>query len=271
MGKRRMIDMDGLCFDPDLTDLGLDACMFYIRLWSLAEDWGGVDIEPRSLLLQMGGMQSYYDVERIDQILNSLIELNKIIIYESNNKKYGWIKNFAKHQNLNIPAPPKLPLPEWIKWHPKTSENKVQYYEIDQELYDRSTVVQRPLENNSSERPFNDRRTNRIEVEVKEKLKEKEKNTNPSSKSTPLPRGNSGDCGRNVDNSENNSESEDKSNIRSSEDGKTLKKLGLDKINSLKGEKQKDILSPNQEKKALSDLEHIKAKNKRVKPDIYET
>ena len=42
MGRKRVIDTDELLFDEELFEaVGKDGLWLYVRLWSLAEDWGG--------------------------------------------------------------------------------------------------------------------------------------------------------------------------------------------------------------------------------------
>lgn len=132
MGKKRVIDMDGLCYDSELPEsLGFDGCFLYQRLWSLAEDWGGFQYEPKWILFQMGAFQTKFTLERVKEILNALVELKKIILYKHGDKTYGWLKNFTKYQQLTFPKPPTLPLPPWVIWHPKrTPSDKMQHYEF---------------------------------------------------------------------------------------------------------------------------------------------
>ena len=190
MGKKRIIDMDGLCFDAELTELGMDACMLYIRLWTLAEDWGGVDLEPKNLRLQMGGLQDNYDNLRITEITQKLVELDKIKIYEYKSRIYGWIKNFPRYQELRFPSPPKLPLPPWVKWYPKEGQNspiqRYEYLSIDTSTVpsidisiEQSTVQSTDQSTDCAN--VNEEKRSRREIEIKD-LKD-----NPSHKVTSMP------------------------------------------------------------------------------------
>ena len=133
MGKRRMIDMDGLLLDMKLIEgLNTSGALVYIRLWTIAEDWGGFPYDPAWVFYQMGGLIPIYTIEKIQLILERLVEYEKIIIYEDEKqRKFGWLKNFLKHQILLSPIGPKLPLPNWIIWHPKLRPtDPLQYYEV---------------------------------------------------------------------------------------------------------------------------------------------
>lgn len=129
MGNKRMIDMDGLCFDDELAVLGVDGLFLYARLWSLAEDSGCFLLNAQWIQCQMGMVRSAFSINRIKEIIAKLIELHKIIPYTKGNKTYGYLKNLNKHQRKHYPSPPIIPLPDWIEWHPKQkASDPVQHY-----------------------------------------------------------------------------------------------------------------------------------------------
>ena len=253
MGKRRMIDMDGLCFDAEITELGLDACFLYARLWSIAEDWGGFTLNSKDIRLQMGGLSNSYTPERIIEIIQSLIKLNKIIVYEYNEKKYGWIKNFLKHQKLLAPYAPVLPLPQWITWHPKTDpKDPVQHYKIVSMDISMEYSVEQSIEQSvdKTQKQSMDISTEyRREVEVKRK----EKNKNSFSV-TSLPSTNTSDPKQ-----------------MNGNEKKLTAQLGVSGLSKpMSKDKIPSEISSTQEKKAISDLEAIRAKNKLLHPELYE-
>jgi hypothetical protein len=50
MGRKRVIDTDELLFDEELFEtVGKDGLWLYVRLWSLAEDWG--DMSQNTVVL----------------------------------------------------------------------------------------------------------------------------------------------------------------------------------------------------------------------------
>ena len=114
--RRRMLNPDFFT-DPDIVaNLNAYGRLFYQGLWCVAEDSGC--FEMNALLLKMkifpGDNLSLDDIKNY---LDKLVELGKIITYSVSGKEYGWIKNFFKHQRLDKPSPPSIPLPEWIIWH----------------------------------------------------------------------------------------------------------------------------------------------------------
>lgn len=113
MGRKRVIDTDELLFDEELFEaVGKDGLWLYVRLWSLAEDWGGYEPRYGSIALKTGILR--LSSETVQEIIEELIILGKIVPYEANGKTFHWIKNFLKHQRLNNPTPHSLPLPPWV-------------------------------------------------------------------------------------------------------------------------------------------------------------
>lgn len=115
MARKRSLDIEGLLFDTELVKtLTLKGLLLYEVMWGQAEDWGGLKLNSADLQLRMGAIK--ISIKEIDKEIKKLISKEKIIIYEVKNKTYGWIKNFTKHQKLDKPRPPTLPLPEWITY-----------------------------------------------------------------------------------------------------------------------------------------------------------
>ena len=113
MARKRIIDTEELYFKTELVNSLKDRGLhFYIRLWGIAEDWGGYEFNPEDLALRMGALK--FSGKEVSRFAEILVSMGKIIPYQINGKKYHWIKNFQEHQPLNNPSPPHLPLPEWI-------------------------------------------------------------------------------------------------------------------------------------------------------------
>jgi len=113
MDRKRVIDTEAFYFDDELVELlGERGLHFYIRLWGIAEDWGGFEPKYGSLALKMGALK--FSIEEVKKYLNRLLLAGKIFEYEIQGKKYHWLTKLMKHQPLNNPSPPQLPLPDWI-------------------------------------------------------------------------------------------------------------------------------------------------------------
>lgn len=135
MGRKRVIDTDELLFDEELYEaIGQEGLWLYVRLWALAEDWGGYEPKYGSIALKTGVLRMTAD--QVCSTIGNLISLGKIIPYHVpglHNTELHWIRNLLKHQPLRNPALPKLPLPEWIMCEEKQygSGKKYASYRID--------------------------------------------------------------------------------------------------------------------------------------------
>lgn len=137
MARRRVIDTDGLYFDTELVRLlGYEGLHFYIRLWAIAEDWGGYEFKPDDISLATGALK--ITPKKVENFCKKLIDADKIIAYSVNGRTYHWLTHFMEHQSLNNPSIPKLPLPDWIdckiKVNEKTKKKTAQYEIITSKL-----------------------------------------------------------------------------------------------------------------------------------------
>jgi len=103
--------------DPDIVaNLDFAGRLFYQGLWCIAEDSGC--FEPNPLLLKMKIFPGDdITMDKIKGYIDKLAKLGKIVLYQSGDKGYAWLKNFHKHQKLDKPSPPSIPLPEFLVFH----------------------------------------------------------------------------------------------------------------------------------------------------------
>jgi hypothetical protein len=113
MARKRIIDTEELYFKAELVKLlGNRGLHLYIRLWGIAEDWGGYEPKYADIALKMGALR--FTAKETEKFIGLLVTNKKIIEYNGCGRKVHWIINFMEHQPLDNPSPPKLPLPEWI-------------------------------------------------------------------------------------------------------------------------------------------------------------
>ena len=126
MGYRRLIDCDALFEDDQLFEaIGSEGVMLYIRLWSLAECWGGVEDNPKSISRQSGALS--LSPQKVEKILKKLIEIGKIYRYKFEEKSYLWLKNLQKHQKLAKLPKSKVPVPHFVQEESHDYESKTCY------------------------------------------------------------------------------------------------------------------------------------------------
>lgn len=107
---------------------------FYIRLQALAEDWGGYIPDPEELSLRMGALKT--SKKEVENFLERLKSAGKTIAYEKNGREFHWLRDLLAEQPLNNPAPPKIPLPDWITWERKKYKSGKYFaiYKVNWEL-----------------------------------------------------------------------------------------------------------------------------------------
>lgn len=92
-------------------DLERDRRLFYLGLWTEADDAGRFKADPRRLL---GAIFPYDDdltPAFIEESLRILVETKRCVLYEVEGEPYGQLTKFAKHQRINRPTPSKIPSP----------------------------------------------------------------------------------------------------------------------------------------------------------------
>ncbi len=126
MGRKRLIDTDRLYFDSELVGLlGIEGLHLYIRLWGLAEDWGGYKANYDDISLQTGALR--ISAKKVKSYIQTLIKSKHIIPYRAGDEEYHWIRSFMDHQSLNNPSAPRLPLPPWISCEIKEYKSGKKY------------------------------------------------------------------------------------------------------------------------------------------------
>lgn len=92
--------------DEEVGSWSIAARLFYIGLWSCADDEGRFKSNSRLLKAQIFPYDDDIDIDKLKDEVSK-----KIVFYEVGNQQYGWLKNFNKYQVINRPTPSKLPPP----------------------------------------------------------------------------------------------------------------------------------------------------------------
>lgn len=115
--RNRMVKADFWTDTELMKNLPLAGRMMYKGLWHLAEDSGCLENDPTAFKVQLFPLDAEVTLEKIEEWLDILVSIEKLITYGKNDR-YMYIKNFHKHQTLNSPGQPGLPLPEWVEYVP---------------------------------------------------------------------------------------------------------------------------------------------------------
>lgn len=131
MARKRVID-PSFFQDGELSELPAWARLFYIGLWTQAEDSGclSADAKTHWKALMAGeesgckscGVAEPVTIRDVAEVLDRLEAMGKLLPYEVANgdgktRKYLWLVNFHRWQRVDYPSPPKIPLPDFITWH----------------------------------------------------------------------------------------------------------------------------------------------------------
>src|SRR6266404_65206 len=92
--------------DSVLTECSRDARLLFIGAWNFADDKGGLDRSAK----QLKGQVFPHEELDVEPLIQELQRVGSLVEYEVDGKKYLHIKNFEKHQVINRPSPPRVPL-----------------------------------------------------------------------------------------------------------------------------------------------------------------
>ena len=122
--------------DPAMIRWPLAKRMLYQGLWCIADDSGCCEDDSWAIkvLLFPSPVDADITPDIISQWLDEIAEAGKIIRYEATGKKCFYMKNFHKHQRLDNPAAPEVPLPTWIQFNTFPSNTRQGKYTVSDQL-----------------------------------------------------------------------------------------------------------------------------------------
>lgn len=94
--------------DERVGEVSVTARLLFIATWNFADDHGGLDRSAKQLKAQAFP----YDNIDCEPLIQELLEVGLLIEYEVGGKKYLHINGFKKHQKVEKPAKPRVPLYE---------------------------------------------------------------------------------------------------------------------------------------------------------------
>lgn len=94
--------------DERVGEVSVTARLLFIATWNFADDHGGLDRSAKQLKAQAFP----YDNIDCEPLIQELLQVGLLIEYEVGGKKYLHINGFRKHQKVEKPAKPRIPLYE---------------------------------------------------------------------------------------------------------------------------------------------------------------
>jgi len=177
--------------------------MFYIGLVQLADDSGCLEDDLLAFKIHLYPADMDVDLDFIRKHRDRLVEMGKVIPYTAAGKKCLYLKNFHKHQSLRSPAPPNIPLPEWITWEPGETARSSGKYVVNESYGDRTVTVSSRYGDQPEPEP---------EREPEEKEKEKRTEGGPGETEQPPQPEASADCDSDPDPEDDVKSGKDKDN-----------------------------------------------------------
>lgn len=92
--------------DERVGECSVSARLLFIACWNFADDHGGLDRSAKQLKAQAFP----YDAIDCEPLVQELLDAGLLVEYAVDGKKYLHIKGFRKHQKVEKPAKPRVPL-----------------------------------------------------------------------------------------------------------------------------------------------------------------
>lgn len=106
--------------DERVGECSVSARLLFIACWNFSDDHGGLDRSAKQLKAQAFP----YDAIDCEPLVQELLAAGLLIEYEVDGKKYLHISGFGKHQKVEKPAKPRIPLyDESLKTHRTLTED----------------------------------------------------------------------------------------------------------------------------------------------------
>jgi uncharacterized phage protein (TIGR02220 family) len=118
MARKRMIDPE-FWSDEEIGHWSALARLFYIGLWNFADDEGRFKAHDDLLKAQIFPYDKQIKIDQLKQEVST-----KVQWYEAAGSKYGYLRNFLKHQKINRPTESKLPKPP-VDDHPQFTDGSM--------------------------------------------------------------------------------------------------------------------------------------------------
>lgn len=123
--RKRLLDLGGLAFDQDLMlafgqrkGKRTRMAVGYQLLWAVAEDSGCYEANLKSIA-KLSGFLEFTERELAELVQILTVEKNILSYFSQRGVECHWLVNFRKHQPLNNPSLPRVPLPPWLIYEVK--------------------------------------------------------------------------------------------------------------------------------------------------------
>jgi len=91
------------------TDLTREQRLFYIGLWTEADDEGRFRVSPRNLLGAIWPYEADLSESSVIDSLNALVRTGRLTVYENGGDLFGQLTKFSSYQHPNRPTKSRIP------------------------------------------------------------------------------------------------------------------------------------------------------------------
>lgn len=91
--------------------LSRDVRLFYVSLWNHADDEGRFN--ATTSVVKGATFPHDEDIHGsvIELYMSALVHTHRLVLYELDGERWGWLPHFLKHQRINRPTPSRIPAP----------------------------------------------------------------------------------------------------------------------------------------------------------------
>lgn len=148
MSRQRIIKPD-FWPDEDIATVPFGPRLYYIALWNFSSDEGIFEYSERRLKNQIFPYDDIDIAEFTFALTQIPGEVRKVIIGIVNNKRYGFLPNFLKHQTINRPTPSPFPKKGEILKHAVT-EPEILKKVLKDTLFKSAEIIEELKEGNEA-------------------------------------------------------------------------------------------------------------------------
>ncbi len=90
--------------NEELATVPRDTRLLFIGLWNLSDDRGVFEWKPGQIKVQLFPYDADLTKSDIEKHLEALVTIGDIVKFDEDNKSYGFVINFSKHQEIKNPS-----------------------------------------------------------------------------------------------------------------------------------------------------------------------
>ena len=107
-----------LCEDKILATISIQARYLFVCLWMFADDAGRILADTLVIKANIFPRDRGLTLEEVEAWFQELVKTERVVIYETDGERYGYIVHFKEHQKVKNPSRPMYPEPPLSPLYP---------------------------------------------------------------------------------------------------------------------------------------------------------